>query len=148
MMANALQLPKAATSTVSYGDVSPTDWFYNAIMRARSSELLNKFTGDDFSPNQAITRGEMTVILAAILRKHGFNSNSSSISTFEKDFMDANSISSNNRSDAALVYSLGILQGIPDINGNGIRYSPNGNTTRAQAATVQIRLLEILNYIN
>ncbi|MCL2099231.1 MAG: Ig-like domain-containing protein [Oscillospiraceae bacterium] len=143
MMANALQLPGAAADTRTYSDVIPTDWHHNAIMRAMTAGLLSddRFSGVNFNPNQPITREEMAIILAAALRLHGL----AYVSTgnFTRDFTDHGSVRSANLRDAALVYHHGIMQGMP-----GGVFSPGGRTTRAQAATVQIRLLKTLGFID
>jgi hypothetical protein len=113
-------------------------------MRARAAGLLDRFTDDNFNPDRAITRIEMANILAAILRYHRF----AQVPTerFMRDFTDASSINSGtNTRNAALVYEHGIMQGMPGA--RGMEFRPNGTTTRAQAATVQIRLLEVLGFI-
>jgi hypothetical protein len=141
MMANALQLPRAETGTAQYGDVLPADWHYNAVMRARSAGLLDRFTEPDFRPNAPITRIEMTNILAAILRLHGFRSVEPDV--FLITFLDSAAIASpTNTRNAAMVHHYGLMNGI-----NATHFAPFGHTTRAQAATVQIRLLVLLKYI-
>jgi uncharacterized protein YjdB len=141
MMANALQLPAYSGNTRTYRDVQSGTWFYNAVMRARSAGLLDRFSGENFSPNQAITREEMAVILAAVARRERITSNTSSIN-LSQTFNDFNQMNSGYTSDIELVVRLGIMQGI----GGGM-FNPRGNTTRAQAATVQIRMLELLGFL-
>jgi hypothetical protein len=153
MMVNALDLPRAASAEVSYTDVSPSDWFYDAIMRAHTRGLLYWMTGNEFRPNQAITRGEMARILAAELRFHGHRVSDDDRFAFVNGFMDSSGISEANFDNAVLVSSLGIIRGIPAYLANGTRtgtynFGPNGHTTRAQAATVLIRLLETIAFID
>ena len=141
MTVNALQLPGFAVNTKSYGDVSPGEWYYDAIMKARSEGLLEKFTGNNFYPGQAITREEMAAILAAAARREKLTSNAPQ-ANLSQMFSDYGQINQNYAADIELVYRLGIMQGV----GNGM-FSPKGTTTRAQAATVQIRLLELLRFV-
>jgi uncharacterized protein YjdB len=147
MMVNALQLPSAASGTRAYGDVGQDKWHYNAIMRARSAGLLDKLSGSsgNFRPDQNITREEMAAIVAAILKSKGH----ASVSTGEisREFDDFSSINSTYREDVALAFSLGILRG-KEYDGGRLRFGPSDTTTRAEAATVQIRLLEFFKDID
>jgi len=141
MMSNAMQLPRALVNTRVYSDVPSNAWFYDAVMKARSAGLLDRFSGDSFFPNQPITREEMAAILAAVARRENLTSSSPPVSLAQV-FTDFNQINSSYTSDIELVYRLGIMQGI----GGGM-FNPRGMTTRAQAATVQIRLLELLGFL-
>ena len=141
MITNALQLPKAASYTRAYGDVPSTEWYYDAIMKSRSAGLLDKLNGDAFYPNQPITREEMSVILAAVARREGLTTEAPPVD-LSQIFSDYLLINANYLEDVELVYRLKITNGV----GGGM-YSPKGTTTRAQAAAVQIRLLELLGFL-
>jgi len=141
MMANALQLTKASSATGAYNDVTG-DWYYDAVMRVKSAGLLAKFTGDRFNPNQPITREEMAVILAAAIR-HESPASASKAVNVSGLFNDYGRFNADYISDIELVYGVGIMNGV----GNKL-FDPKGTTTRAQAATVQIRLLETLRFID
>ena len=136
MIANALLLPEA--SVAPYADVSAGQWYYSAIARAYDMGLLEKFKDKNFYPNQPITREEMAVILGAILRLCGMTTNASL-----GHFTDSADMNSDYRLDIALVFDTGLMQGT-----SYDKFDPKGVTTRAQAATVQIRLLETLNMID
>lgn len=140
MMVTALQLPKAKSGTTAYGDIAG-EWYYDSIMRAKSAGILDKFKGDKFNPNQAITREEMAVILAAVLRYEKFSTSGSTVN-LAGSFVDYANFNKEYASDVEIVYRLKIMQGM----GDG-KFAPKGTTTRAQAATVQIRLLEMLKLI-
>lgn len=141
MMVTALQLPKAKSGTKTYSDVTG-DWYYDSIMRAKSAGLLAKFTGDKFNPNQAITREEMAVILTAVIRYEKFTV-TGSVANLAGVFTDYSKFNKDYASDVEIVYRLNIMQGM----GGGL-FSPKGTSTRAQAATVLIRVLEMLKLID
>jgi hypothetical protein len=137
MIANALLLPEASGGA-PYTDVSADQWYYNAITRAKALGLLDGFTEKSFYPNRPITREEMAVILAAVLRKCGFTSEAAL-----GQFTDSVAITPAFMPDIALVFGAGLMMGV-----SYSKFDPKGVTTRAQAATVQIRLLEILEMID
>ena len=141
MIIRALQLPQASAAAKAYADVSLNDWYYDAVMKARSAGLLDRFSGDNFLPDQPITREEMSVILAAAARREKLTASSSA--SLSGSFTDYNQFNSAYTSDAEFVYRLGIMQGTAA----GI-FNPKGTTTRAQAATVLIRLLDLLGFID
>jgi hypothetical protein len=136
MIVNAMLLPE--TGSNPYKDVAADQWFYSAITRSYALGLLDQFTQDSFYPNRPITREEMATILAAVLRKCGVSSTAAL-----GQFTDAVSMENAYMPDIALVFSTGLMQGVSDD-----KFDPKGVTTRAQAATVQIRLLETLNMID
>jgi hypothetical protein len=142
MMMNALELPKAKTGTAGYSDVTSGMWHYEAVMRAKSAGLLDKFTGSIFNPNVPITREEISAIIAAAARRAGLTANTASVN-LAAVFSDYPAITSYFAADVDLVYRLEIMQGV-----GGNQFNPKGTTTRAQAATVQIRLLETLLYVD
>jgi hypothetical protein len=136
MIANALLLPETGGSP--YADVTAGQWYYSAITSAKDLGLLDRFTEKSFYPNRPITREEMAVILGAVLRKCGFTSDA-----VLAQFLDSADMESDYRPDIALVFGTGLMMGV-----SYDKFDPKGVTTRAQAATVQIRLLETLNMID
>ncbi|MCL1816776.1 MAG: S-layer homology domain-containing protein [Clostridiales bacterium] len=136
MIANALLLPQA--NSAPYMDVAVNQWYAEAIARAYGKGLLERFTDKNFLPVKPITREEMAVILGSVLRICGFTS-----SAALSHFTDVADMNSDYRQDIALVFEAGLMQGV-----SYDKFDPKGVTTRAQAATVQIRLLEILNMID
>jgi len=142
MMANALWLPAASAETKAYDDVKAGNWYYAAIMKARSAGLLDKFTRNDFMPNQAITREEMAAILAAVVRYEKYTVTGSTVDLRTR-FNDHGSMNADYLDNIELVCRAGLMQGVAENT-----FSPDGVTTRAQAATVQIRLLEMLGMID
>ncbi len=138
MVSNVISLPSAKTGTDEYIDVHNSDWYYSTIMDAKSAGLLDAFAGSNFSPTQAITREEMAAILAMALRCNGIPANENQVD-IEKVFSDHSYIGSKFTEDISLVCGAKIMLGTDDG-----KFDPQGLTTRAQAATVQIRLLDVL----
>ena len=136
MITNALLLPQAGGAP--YEDVVYSQWFYNAIARCKAHGLLYQFTEKNFYPNRHLTREEMATILAAVLRDCEITS-----SAALGQFQDSVSMTTAYMPDIALVFGTGLMQGVAQD-----KFDPKGVTTRAQAATVLIRLLETLNMID
>ena len=136
MIANAMLLPQ--TGGDPYEDVAYGQWYYGAITSSKALGLLDQFKGNNFYPNQPITREEMATILASVLRKFEI-----SVTAALGQFTDSTSMESAYMPDISLVVGTGLMQGVGDD-----KFDPKGITTRAQAATVQIRLLETLNLID
>jgi hypothetical protein len=136
MITNALLLRQAEGTP--YVDVTGDQWYANAIARTFTSGLLGKFAEKNFYPSQPITREEIATILAAVLRKRDISSTASL-----GHFAGSVEMTSAYMEDIALVFGIGLMQGVSDD-----KFDPKGVTTRAQAATVLIRLLETLNMID
>lgn len=143
MIANATQLPKIDKNTKPYIDVLEGSWYFDAISRAKEAGILDKFTEDNFNPNNEITREEMATILAQVLKMDGRQILDSEVGlNLERIFLDANEITASFKSDIILVYRSNLMIG------TGNRFEPKAATTRAQAATVQMNLLRELNLID
>lgn len=146
MIVNALDLPASAAGTRTYSDVNnpddPSQWYYDPIMRARSAGLLDDFNESAFKPNQAITREEMASILAAVLVYEKAAAIPESADLIKK-FADFDTMDTSLLTSIELVNRLEIMNGIP----NNL-FSPKGVATRAQAATVLLRLVEALGMID
>lgn len=143
MIVNSLDLPEAAAGTETYSDVDkPAQWYYDAIMRARSAGLLNHFKEQAFKPDQAITREEMASIMAAVLKSEKIITTLEAIDLNQK-FADYDRMDTTLLSSIELVYKLDIMTGV-----SSTSYDPKGIATRAQSAKVLLRLLEVLGLIN
>jgi hypothetical protein len=142
MIANAINLPTVKIDTKSYTDVKINDWYYDAIVKAKSAGLLDRFKGEGFNPDATITREEMAMISAAVVRAKNIltTENKIDLSTVFDDYQDIDELT---LTDIELVYKLKIMQGV----GNK-KFDPRGITTRAQAATMQINLLKALGMID
>ena len=88
-----------------------------------------------FGGNQSISREDMAVILARMANNAGID-----INIAESTFSDANEISDYARKAVAALNGAGIINGV----GDG-KFDPKGITTRAQAAVVFDRFLNLLD---
>ncbi len=142
MIQNVIRIPAANKDTIKYTDVKSMDWFYSPIMSLKSAGLLEgiKVDGNKFNPNQAITREEMSLILAntAVYMKADISGEKIDLTKF-KDYKDINK---NYIDQITISMKLGLLN--KEGRGNGI-FAPKASTTRAEAAQVQINLFEALN---
>ena len=121
-------LGEKSTAAVSFGDVSPSDWYYSYICAGYSSGLI---TGDNgkFRPNDLITRQDAAVIL---YRAINGNINGDATLTYS----DAQNISDYAKDAVSYLSDRGLLSGSDG------KFLPKNNTTRAQAATMLCKLIE------
>lgn len=136
MITNALLLRE--NDVPPYKDVTKGQWYYNAVMHTYAKGFLHQFKENNFYPDRPITREEMATVLAAVLRSCEITSTAAL-----GDFEDSVDINNAYMQDIALVFGAGLMQGVSEN-----KFDPQGVTTRAQAATVLIRLLETLNMID
>ena len=68
ILARLLDLQPAGTP--GYSDVSPTDWYYGAVSAVSAAGFIPK--DSQFRPDQAVTRAEITVLLAKALEHIGW----------------------------------------------------------------------------
>ncbi len=110
-------------------DVSVGDWFADAVAWASENRIVSGYSDGRFDPNGLITREQLTAML---WRYAG----SPSAADAALSFYDAESISDYAKTAVNWAVDAGILQG------NRGALSPNGLTTRAQAAQMLKNYLE------
>ncbi|KIL35590.1 hypothetical protein SD71_12630 [Cohnella kolymensis] len=119
-----------------FTDVHQNDWFHEAVSIAVHYGLIEP--GDNFKPNQKLTRLEAIVILFRAMKLAGMDM---TISETEVDrqlsaFSDQKLIKSSSRVAAALTVKFGIVTGSKG------HIMPSKNITRAEAAILIQRLLQ------
>ena len=136
----------------SYTDVAEDAWYAGAVSYVTSNGLMAGATETTFAPNAPITGADLTAALNAVAPAEAetggqsvtretlaallwLRAGSPAASADLSAFSDANSISGENRTAMAWAVSQGLLAGY----GNGT-LGPDGILTRAQAATVVMRL--------
>jgi endo-1,4-beta-xylanase len=142
MVYNVLEMePVDIGGNDTYSDVNGSHWYYNAITAARSSNLLNGLVlmGNAFGPNEPITRQEMAQILANIAVQYNLKVIGQTSAQSFSDYAEIN-YSYANAVETAINTGLLNASGM----GNG-SFSPNRNTTRAQSAVIQIKILQSLS---
>ncbi|WP_438347513.1 S-layer homology domain-containing protein [Paenibacillus sp. FA6] len=143
MIVNSLNLHGDSDSIGKpYNDIATETWYYEAINQAKQAGLLTKFANGQFEPTKPITREEMTLILAVALRKNDVVVKKSE-RKMEDVFKDTNLMSKMFVSDIEMLFNANIMDGM----GNG-KFDPQGVVTRAQAASVMIKMLQVSNFID
>ena len=115
-----------------FEDVNPDDWFYGEVAAAYDLNLIQGVSETEFKPNDNITREEMAVMAARMLRlKYYLNEGEAGTS-----FTDETLISEWALEGVTTVETLGIIEGR-----TSGEFDPKGLTTRLEALIVMERLL-------
>jgi hypothetical protein len=115
-----------------FDDVDPGDWFYDEVASAYKLGLIEGVSDTEFKPNDNITREEMAVMAARMLKLKYYLGSEAGAS----DFTDIEIISSWATEGVAIVEELGIFEGR-----TSGEFDPKGLTTRLEAVIVMERLL-------
>ena len=116
----------------SFDDVAPDAWYYAAIETAYANGAVAA-SGQDFRPDEDITRGEMAAML---VRGLGYTSLAGTASGYDSPFTDVTA----NKGFITLAYDIGIMGGV----GDGL-FNPDGTATREMAAVMLVRAYDRLN---
>ena len=122
-----------AASGGDFTDVADGDWYAQAVNWAASVGVVNGFDDGSFQPNTAITREQLAAILRNYAQYKGMDVTASGdLSTYT----DAASVSDWAKESVEWMVGNGLIGGYED---STLR--PQGNTTRAEAASVLQRYL-------
>jgi|GEM_PF-7116359 len=118
-----------------FSDVSDGDWYAGVVQTALNNNIVEG-DGEEFSPNDVISREQMVKMIVK-----AYNIKKGSISNKDNDeqFADNSEISDWARVSVQEAKAIGLIKGMPDN-----RFLPKQGTTRAQAASVIIRLINII----
>ena len=138
MVVNALGL-RGTNVAESFSDVDKHNVYHDEIYAAYEYGILSGYSNGKFGPNDLITREQAMKMLAKAMEIAGVNANVSDtdISSQLKLFSDSDSLSSYARKTAAICVKAGIFGG-----DNKGRLTPKASFTRAESATVIIKLLK------
>ena len=119
-----------------YGDVASSAWYYNEVAAAKELGLL-AFAGEErLQPNRALTREEMAAMLTALIAREGWP-----VRTEEIDLGRYRDIG---QAEAKYLDAIRTMVALEIMTGTGpATFDPKGVTTRAQAAAVLIRTLDL-----
>lgn len=137
MLVTAFSLSSFNTSE-SFDDVSDTNWFKPYVATAFSNGIISGRTASTFDPNASITRQEMAAMVARILKSSLDATDATDANAELSIYSDADKIASGFRASVALATEQGILTG------SAGTFKPLGITTRAEAAVVISKLIELL----
>ena len=117
----------------SFDDVDKTRWFYTAAETTLANGAVAA-AGQDFRPDDDLTRGEMASML---VRGLGYTSSlAETASSYGVPFSDVTV----NRGFITMAYDLGLMKGK-----DGGRFDPDAPATREQAAAVLVRVYDKLH---
>lgn len=116
------------TYTVTFADVSTSDWFYKDVSKAIKSGYLTPTTGN-LNPNNPITRQEVMGIL-------GYMYKLKPDTAILKQFNDASKLSSDNKGYAGALVKLGI------VSGDSGQLRPNDGISRAEVCKMLYLLMD------
>ncbi len=136
MLANTIYgLNITQTVPAGFTDVPAQEWFYNYVNWAYEKGIVSGMDLTTFAPNARISREQMAVMLDnfATATELELDEKITEISLSDADLLSPWATSSVNR-----IISLGIMEGYPQGD-----YRPQGNATRAEAATVIYKLVGI-----
>ncbi|WP_411735586.1 InlB B-repeat-containing protein [Paenibacillus sp. M2] len=123
-----MQKTKVTTST-GFQDVSPTDWFYDAVVHVQEKGIFSGTNASSFSPKGTMTRA---MYVTALGRMAGVDAGAYSTSSFAD--VQAGSW-------YAPYVEWAVKKGITDGTGDR-KYSPDATVSREQMATMTLRYFE------
>ena len=137
VLSNVAKADVSSAKDASFSDVQPSDWYADAIDWAYEQGYVSGTGANTFSPNSVVTRAQIAVILSNYL--HSINAD------LEEDgnsaaFNDIAAIPSWALEGVKYVQAIGLMAG--DSAGN---FNPNKELTRAETATVFMRMDQKLN---
>lgn len=138
MLVRALGIPGGGSRyPVSFTDVKPEAWYYDAVLAAASGGLVDGVDTGRFAPDETITREQMAVMIERAYKAIGVKKPPVPDMTELEEFDDGGSIQSWAQAGVALALQEGFMQGMTDD-----AFVPAGAATRAQATVVLGRLLD------
>ena len=137
VLSNVAKADVSSSKDANFSDVQPSDWYADAINWAYKQGYVSGTGANTFSPNSVVTRAQIAVILSNYL--HSINAD------LEDDgnsaaFNDIAAIPSWALEGVKYMQAIGLMAG--DSAGN---FNPNKELTRAEAATVFMRMDQKLN---
>ena len=122
----------AVTFSPEFSDVAAGRWYTNAVIWAAKNGIVSGIGGGQFAPNADITREQFATMLHRYAAHMDYDMSTGSLDGFP----DAGTVSD----WAADAMSWAVHHEL--IQGDGGRLNPRGTATRAQCATILMRLIE------
>lgn len=137
-----IAVPKGAKDP-GFADVKKGDWYYSYVVNAYANGILDGIEGGVFDPNGKITRELMVKMMADALKLQKLDVDWQELAYKTKRYKDWNKVSSWARDKMEKAVMLGLIKGKhPDM------LAPRETATRAEAATIIERMLEVDEYIS
>lgn len=141
MLVRALGRSGVSGDTAGYNDVAPDSWYAEELASAKKLGLLDWIEGEGLEPDRPLTREEMAGMLALAVLSQGLKVDGVKADITRYKDMD--------NLDQAFTDAVGTVVQLGIMTGTGEQaFDPTGTTTRAQAATVFVRMLRLLGLID
>lgn len=125
---------KTAAEKEAFSDVTPADWYYEAVSWAAENQVVNGVGDGRFAPNQPVTREQLAAILWRYAKIQGKNvTRKAELSKFA----DADTVSAYAKDAMQWACGAGLINGMDG------RLVPQGHATRAQAAAILMRFAKL-----
>lgn len=122
---------------VDFTDVQSNAWYYEYVATAVEKGLIQGVGGNKFDPNRAITREEMAIMSANVLKAVKNKTAADAAAALAK-FKDQDSMASYAKDAIALLTENNVINGM-----TATTFQPKGIANRAQAAVIINRMLGI-----
>lgn len=126
----------AVTGTGTFTDVVKGSWYEKAVNWAAANGVVQGYDDKHFGPNDSVTRQQMATILWRYAKYKGLSVAANG--TTMPDFEDRGQIASWAGEAVSWAYSCGIMTGR-----SATRLDPNGSASRAEAAAMLYRFLQL-----
>ncbi len=145
LLVRALGLEVNTSITNQFVDIVGNEWYAGVVNTAVQEGLATGYDDHNFKPNKTISREEMAVMVTRALK---VAEKENTISDSEKEtliaqFNDKVYISNWAENSVAVAVREGIINGKTPTT-----FVPKDNATRAEAATMLIRMLKAVEFIN
>lgn len=129
------------SDTAAFRDVNASDWFASSVGAATKIGLADGFEDGTFRPNDTITREQMASLIHRAIKLTGktVSTDANKLAAFE----DSSTISAWAKDAVAAAVNAGAVNGATDTT-----FVPKGQATRAEAAVMLKRLLQLAELMN
>lgn len=135
MIVKALGL-KGSQFSDNFYDVGKDNPYYSYICTAYQYGIITGYTNGKFGPNDLITREQSMTMISKAMKIAGMDTTLTDTDNLNKNFSDSGDISKWAKDGAAICVNSGLFVG------NRGKLNPKNNVTRAESATVIIKLLK------
>ena len=135
MIVKALGL-KGSEFADNFSDVGKDNPYYSYICTAYQYGIITGYTNGKFGPNDLITREQSMTMISKAMKIAGMETTLTNTDNLNKNFSDSGNISKWAKDGAAICVNSGLFVG------NKGMLNPKNNVTRAESATVIIKLLK------
>ncbi|AEY64992.1 Calx-beta domain-containing protein [Clostridium sp. BNL1100] len=135
MIVKALGL-KGSQFADNFSDVGKDNPYYSYICTAYQYGIITGYTNGKFGPNDLITREQSMTMISKAMKIAGMDTALTNTDNLNKNFSDSGNISKWAKDGAAICVNSRLFVG------NKGKLNPKNNVTRAESATVIIKLLK------